>query len=101
MPRRFPNLWIEGAFNKYGYDAGLPNQMKLGPNATWSINLQAEWPVQISMNAWGINPDGQPDVTRVFGDIDGGKPKVVRFFVERPADRPQTTSSTEYHPTHY
>ena len=64
-PRRFPNLWIEGAFNQYGYDAGLSNQMELHANATWSINFLAEWPALVSFNAWGINPDGQPDVTQV------------------------------------
>lgn len=73
MPRRFPNLWIEGSFNQHGYDAGLSNRMELGPNSTWKINFQAEWPAHISLNAWGIDPDGQPDITRVFGDIDGGQ----------------------------
>lgn len=72
-PRRFPNLWIEGAFNQYGYDAGLANQMNLQSNGTWSIDFLEEWPARISLNAWGINPDGQPDATQVFGDIDGGK----------------------------
>lgn len=73
IPRRFPNLWIEGKFNQHGFDAGLANKMELDHNATWKINFQAEWPTDVSFNAWGINPDGQPDVTQVFGDVDGGK----------------------------
>lgn len=30
-----------------------------------------EWPAVAQVNVWGINPDGQPDQTGVFGDIDG------------------------------
>ena len=51
--RRFPNLWIEGNFNQHGYDEGLPNQMELDSNSTWSIDFQAEWPADVSVNAWG------------------------------------------------
>ncbi|RAL03720.1 alpha-1,3-glucan synthase [Aspergillus ibericus CBS 121593] len=71
-PRRFPNLFIEGDFNQYGYDAGYSNQMALS-NVTgrWEINFMGEWPVQVAFNAWGMNEDGLPDQTQVFGDIDG------------------------------
>ncbi|PWY83588.1 alpha-1,3-glucan synthase [Aspergillus heteromorphus CBS 117.55] len=71
-PRRFPNLWIEGEFNQFGYDAGYLNQMELS-NVTgqWEIHFMGEWPVQVAFNAWGINGDGLPDQTQVFGDIDG------------------------------
>ncbi|KAK3698923.1 hypothetical protein LTR37_016710 [Vermiconidia calcicola] len=71
LSRRFPNIWIDGPFNQYGYDAGLSNQMELGANSTWSIGFMAEWPARVRMNAWGMNPDGQPDRTQVFGDVDG------------------------------
>lgn len=30
-----------------------------------------EWPTQFSLNVWGINKDGIPDITQVYGDIDG------------------------------
>lgn len=30
-----------------------------------------EWPAVAQVNVWGINPDGQPDQTGVYGDIDG------------------------------
>ena len=72
-PRRFPNLWIEGPFNQWGYDAGVANGLDLTSNGTWIINFQAEWPTAVSLSAWGVNPDGEPDVTQIFGDIDGGK----------------------------
>jgi alpha-1,3-glucan synthase len=71
-PRRFPNLFIEGEFNQFGYDAGYSNKMTLS-NVTgqWEINFMGEWPVQVAFNAWGLNKDGLPDQTQVFGDIDG------------------------------
>ena len=37
----------------------------------WEFNLMTEWPAEIALNAWGVNPDGQPDRTQVFGDVDG------------------------------
>lgn len=70
-PRRFPNLFLEGPFNQYGFDAGIPNELKLDSNGYWTINHMAEWPAQVSLNAWGMNPDGLPDATQVYGDIDG------------------------------
>lgn len=71
-PRRFPNLFIEGKFNQFGYDAGYSNKMTLS-NVTgqWEINFMGEWPVQVAFSAWGLNKDGLPDQTQVFGDIDG------------------------------
>lgn len=69
--RRFPNLWLQGTFNQYGFDAGFVNQMKLGLDNIWRFNFMTEWPAYTSLNAWGMNPDGQPDQTRVYGDIDG------------------------------
>ncbi|KAJ5351246.1 hypothetical protein N7452_000220 [Penicillium brevicompactum] len=71
-PRRFPNLFIEGEFNQFGYDAGYSNKMSLS-NTTglWEIHFMGEWPVQVAFNAWGLNADGLPDQTQVFGDLDG------------------------------
>jgi alpha-1,3-glucan synthase len=42
-PRRFPNFWIEGSFNQFGYDAGYQNQMSLS-NVTgqWEIHFMAQ-----------------------------------------------------------
>jgi alpha-1,3-glucan synthase len=71
-PRRVPHLWLEGPWNQYGFDAGLANQMRLDPKTgLWTIHFMTEWPAQTSISVWGINPDGQPDQTQIFGDIDG------------------------------
>ena len=93
--RRFPNFWLEGAFNQYGYDAGISNQMKLQKNSTWTIDYMAEWPAQVSLNAWGIDPDGEPDITQTFGDIDGGR-STECLFTEATANCSKTTSLTEF-----
>lgn len=70
--RRFPHIWLQGPWNQQGFDAGLPNTMHLDEKASrWNFNFMAEWPTNLSLNAWGINPDGQPDQTRIYGDIDG------------------------------
>ncbi|RAL13908.1 alpha-1,3-glucan synthase [Aspergillus homomorphus CBS 101889] len=71
-PRRFPNLFIEGEFNQFGYDAGYSNKMALS-NVTgqWEIHFMGEWPVQVAFNVWGMNENGLPDQTLVFGDLDG------------------------------
>lgn len=69
--RQFPNVFLEGVFNRHGYDGGIANQMQRRNNDVWSIDFVYEWPTQVSVNLWGTNPDGQPDQTRVYGDIDG------------------------------
>lgn len=70
-PRRFPHVSLQGVFNQYGFDAGFANIMKLGLDSIWRFNFMTEWPAQTALNIWGINPDGQPDQTGVYGDIDG------------------------------
>ena len=71
-PRYFPHFFLHGLFNEYGFDAGYANEMvKDAKDKLWKFNFMGEWPVQVALNAWGINPDGQPDQTRVYGDIDG------------------------------
>ena len=69
--RQFPHVFLEGAFNQHGYDGGVANQMQMKNNNIWSFDFVNEWPAQVSVNLWGTNPDGQPDQTRVYGDIDG------------------------------
>ena len=71
-PRRFPHLFWQGPYNQYGFDAGLKNEFDLDNNdGLWKIHFMTEWPAVAQVNIWGINPDGQPDETGVFGDIDG------------------------------
>ena len=72
--RRFPHMFLNGPYNAYGYDAGLNNQIKLTGDNEWTHNWMVEWSNNGSLaqiNIWGINPDGQPDVTAVYGDADG------------------------------
>ena len=37
----------------------------------WKYKFMTEWPAVAQVNVWGMNPDGQPDQTGVYGDIDG------------------------------
>ena len=71
LERHFPHVFVEGAFNQYGFDSGIFNQMRIEANNTWHFNFIQEWPSQVSLNIWGMNPDGELDQTRVYGDIDG------------------------------
>ena len=70
-PRQFPHVFLDGVFNQHGYDEGVANRMQMRNNNIWVFDFVNEWPAQVSVNLWGINPDGQPDQTRVYGDIDG------------------------------
>ena len=69
-PRRFPHLFFNGPYNQWGYDAGLDNVMKQDNNGTWTYRFMAEWPAEGQVNVWGMDPDGHPDRTHVFGDVD-------------------------------
>jgi len=71
-PRRFPHIFAHGPFNQYGFDAGLNNNLKLDTNdGQWKFHFMSEFPDSFQLNVWGMNPDGQPDTTAVYGDIDG------------------------------
>ena len=72
-PRRFPHLFMHGAFNQYGYDAGLANELHLDEaDGRWKSTLMMEWPTaSFQLSVWGINPDGRPDRSFVYGDVDG------------------------------
>lgn len=70
VPRRFPHLWALGPFNQYGFDAGLNSQFSLEQDGRWKYTFLHEWPTKFQVNAWGVNPSGQPDQTWVLGDVD-------------------------------
>ncbi|KAL8840879.1 MAG: hypothetical protein Q9170_001143 [Blastenia crenularia] len=71
-PRRFPHLFWQGPYNQYGFDAGLNNEIHIdNKDGLWKYNWMTEWPAVAQVNVWGMNPDGQPDQTGVYGDIDG------------------------------
>ena len=70
-PRRWPHAFIQGPFNSFGYDGGLPNKMTQDSNdGYWSFDLTAEWPTSLLVNVWGMNPDGSPDKSAAYGDVD-------------------------------
>ena len=69
--RRFPHMFVQGPFNQYGFDAGLASEMEQSSDGTWTFDFMNEWPARVSLNVWGMNPDGQPDQTKIYGDIDG------------------------------
>lgn len=71
LQRQFPHVFLEGTFNHHGFDEGFSNEMHLDTKNMWRFNFMQEWPAQVSLNLWGVNPDNQPDETRVYGDIDG------------------------------
>lgn len=88
IPRRLPHMHIQGPFNQFSYDTGVPGDMKQHPNGTWYYDFvsnkslyhlvyrmlklyqMTEWPTSFQLNEWGMNPDGQPDETLILGDID-------------------------------
>lgn len=70
IPRRWPHVFLHGAWNEYGYDSGVPEQMTQDSAGIWNYDFMIEWPGQIQFNVWGSNPDGQPDLTKAFGDVD-------------------------------
>jgi alpha-1,3-glucan synthase len=75
--RRYPHLFVLGPFNQYGFDSGLPSQMELssdilnGTNqSVWKFHFMTEFPDDFQVNVWGINPDGKPDQSYVYGDVN-------------------------------
>jgi alpha-1,3-glucan synthase len=70
-PRRFPHISVQGDFNQYGYDGGLPSEMQLRSDGLWSFDLVTDFPSYLVFNVWGMNPDGIPDKSQSLGDVDG------------------------------
>ncbi|KAL8998110.1 MAG: hypothetical protein Q9188_006170 [Gyalolechia gomerana] len=69
-PRRYPHMFVHGTYNSFGYDNGLLHEMQQDSQGVWKFAFMTEWPSVFQLNVWGINPDGIPDLTRVFGDPD-------------------------------
>jgi alpha-1,3-glucan synthase len=68
--RWFPHLFAQGLYNSFGYDAGLPNYAHQDDTGLSKFHFSSEWPATIQFNVWGMNPDGKPDKTYVFGDVN-------------------------------
>ncbi|KAI4719930.1 alpha-1,3-glucan synthase [Aureobasidium sp. EXF-10727] len=71
VPRRWPHVHIQGPWNQYGYDGGLDDTMHQDSEGVWNFDLSSEWPTAVIVNIWGMNPDGHPDKSKAFGDVDG------------------------------
>lgn len=69
--RQIPHMFLQGYYNQWGYDGGLPGAMDLVGDHNWTLHFMYEWPTGVQLNIWGINPDNMPDVTFTYGDIDG------------------------------
>ncbi|CAN8098405.1 unnamed protein product [Discula destructiva] len=69
--RQFPHIFLNGDYNDWGFDSGTPAGMSLKSNSTWSKHFMYEWPAQVQVNIWGMNPDGEADATFIYGDVDG------------------------------
>ncbi|KAG8163888.1 hypothetical protein KVR01_005806 [Diaporthe batatas] len=67
-PRLFPHLFAHGKFNEYGHDTSLTSEIKF--EGQWKYHFMGEWPDGFAVNVWGINPDGQQDLSFVYGDLD-------------------------------
>ncbi|KAJ9353608.1 CAZyme family GH13 [Paecilomyces variotii] len=71
VPRRFPNMFWNGPYNQFGYDAGLPNKMRFDTEERrWKFDFVYEWPAVGQISVWGSDKDGTPDQTAVYGDVD-------------------------------
>jgi alpha-1,3-glucan synthase len=69
--RRLPHLWAQGAFNQYGYDGGYKNQLERTDDGLLEWHYMDEWPSTVQLSAWGMNLDGQADMSFTYGDLDG------------------------------
>ena len=70
-PRRWPHMHVTGMWNLYGFDSGLPDSMHDSGTGQWHFDIMLEYPTDVILSTWGINPDGQPDKSKMFGDVDG------------------------------
>ena len=70
-PRRFPHVFVQGDYNQYGYDGGLPSDMRLHSDGSWKYDLVTDLPSSVIFNVWGMNPDGIPDKSHALGDVNG------------------------------
>jgi alpha-1,3-glucan synthase len=69
-PRRWPHMHVTGAWNAYGFDSGLPDSMQDTGTGQWKFDMMVDYPTDAILSTWGINPDGQPDKSKLYGDVD-------------------------------
>lgn len=55
-PRWYPNLYAQGPYNQFGYDAGLPSLLRQeASDALFKFHLMTEWPTVLQLNVWGMS----------------------------------------------
>lgn len=69
-PRRWPHMHVTGDWNLYGFDSGLPDKMHDTGVGQWHFDVMTEYPTTVILSTWGVNPDGQPDKSKLYGDVD-------------------------------
>ncbi|KAF2266529.1 hypothetical protein CC78DRAFT_615044 [Lojkania enalia] len=69
-PRRWPHMHVTGPWNLYGFDSGLTDSMYDTGTGQWHLDMMVEYPTTAILSTWGINPDGQPDKSKIYGDVD-------------------------------
>ncbi|KAF2120385.1 alpha-1,3-glucan synthase [Lophiotrema nucula] len=69
-PRRWPHMHVTGPWNLYGFDSGLDDKMHDTGDGQWHLDMMTEYPSEAILSVWGINPDGQPDKSKLYGDVD-------------------------------
>jgi len=73
--RQWPHLFAQGKFNRFYLDSAINTKFEhhssTDKNYTWSWDFMAEWPSNVTLNVWGLNPDEAPDSQHLYGDVDG------------------------------
>ncbi|KAL3420474.1 alpha-1,3-glucan synthase-like protein [Phlyctema vagabunda] len=67
--KRFPHIYPQGRFNKFGYDGYFGSSgMEQQHDGTWTYAFMDEWPSSFVLNVLGLDKKGKPDRNVVFGD---------------------------------
>jgi len=66
--RVFPHIFAHGDFNLHGHDRSVAS--KAAFDGEWKFHFMGEWPDGFSLNVWGVNADGEQDLSFVYGDVD-------------------------------
>jgi alpha-1,3-glucan synthase len=62
--RRVPQFLARGPFNTWGFDSGIPSQMKHISDGRWELEIMSSWPTYVQLNVFGFDD-------HFYGDIDG------------------------------
>ena len=63
-PRRVPQFIVRAPWNNFGFDKGIPYEMKLNDKAQWQLDIMAAWPTYMQLNVFDFND-------YFYGDADG------------------------------